>query len=606
KRSRLCLQEAPGLPEAPRERPEHVPLGLEALLQGDRLVGGPLAVEAREAAMAFGQVAALAAEAADTLEELWAALEASGDSLSAEAAAAALRRLPALLGAAALADAGGHDGLTAHLEQGAFMEAAALPASRGGVRVGKLAEAAKVSHDAFVWAHERVEAELDTASQGSNQGPSLLWLAEVASFYGALRPGPPLPRHVLEDCADLAVKRLEAAAATSLSQTELAQASRVALGAALSGSLGCHGIYSKVALLASTRLRKTLEGPESHHHESCLPWKSLHDISLALALVRPWDAETAAGAAALQRAVVQSLPPAVSLRSGAAATHIAGATCAGMRVNKDGVKEEKENQDAFDSCLFDDGSVAGIIVVDGHGKKGAAVAATARDCLSKALAGLRGGHGTGQAISHALLHADADLLLHEQVDSELSGASGLMLRIEGLGPGSSARKLAVAHVGDCRAVIGRVKLAAADSGQEWKAVRLTEDHRPGESGEAARLVAAGGRVRKAPAQQSQGAELLYLGPPRLWHRQQTCAPGLAMSRGLGDTLGKACGLSPEASVTELELSAEDAVVVVGSDGIFDMLSDAEVLHCCRHFASSKDAAGAAAAVVSAAGRIWDR
>lgn len=35
--------------------------------------------------------------------------------------------------------------------------------------------------------------------------PPLQWLSAVALFYGHLRPQP-LPRHVLEDCADLAMK----------------------------------------------------------------------------------------------------------------------------------------------------------------------------------------------------------------------------------------------------------------------------------------------------------------------------------------------------------------------------------------------------------------
>ena len=122
------------------------------------------------------------------------------------------------------------------------------------------------------------------------------------------------------------------------------------------------------------------------------------------------------------------------------------------------------------------------------------------------------------------------------------------------------------------------------------------------SPQAARLVACGARVQKMPLLAKM--DPANLGPPRLWHRQRGHAPGLAMSRGLGDTLGKACGLSPHAAQLDLELTAEDAVLVVASDGIFDVLSDAQVLHCCRPFIDSKEAAKAAEQVTQCARHSW--
>ena len=53
--------------------------------------------------------------------------------------------------------------------------------------------------------HGRIEATLDAAMQRLVTPPPLPWLAAVAMFYGQLRPQP-LPRHVLEDCADLALQ----------------------------------------------------------------------------------------------------------------------------------------------------------------------------------------------------------------------------------------------------------------------------------------------------------------------------------------------------------------------------------------------------------------
>lgn len=174
--------------------------------------------------------------------------------------------------------------------------------------------------------------------------------------------------------------------------------------------------------------------------------------------------------------------------------------------------------------------------------------------------------------------------------------------------GSQKRKLSLVHLGDCGAVLGR-NVKNGGSKSTWSTVRLTEDHRPGEDKEAARLIAAGGRVSKAQQKPVPGQPPIdpaNMGPPRLWHRQRGQAPGLAMSRGLGDALGKACGLSPVATTLEMELTEEDVLVVVGSDGIFDVLSEAEVVHCCRQFVETRAAAQAAEAVTLSARRQWQQ
>jgi len=53
-----------------------------------------------------------------------------------------------------------------------------------------------------------------------------------------------------------------------------------------------------------------------------------------------------------------------------------------------------------------------------------------------------------------------------------------------------------------------------------------------------------------------------------------------------------------------EFKAGDAVIVVGSDGVFDVCSDAEVMHCCRTFWADRAASQAASAIVAMAGRAW--
>jgi len=459
---------------------------------------------------------------------------------------------------------------------------------------------------AFLRAQDRVEEVLDDAALRA--AAPLPWLADVAAFYGSLRPGPPLPRHVLEDCGDEVLRRLREAGAT-VGAHDLQHACRVARGLAQSGAMLRHGLYTALAERAAAQ-------------PAALPWPVLHDCALALALVRPWDADMTRCAETLRAALplpgpsVPSEParqdqpsadgkqdqpatadgPSKEGETGPPGPRIAGTSVAGERFG-----ERKENQDNFHAVL--DADSASLVVVDGHGKRGAAVASEVCGRLKQALLQRPAGAGAGKALADALLAADTALLLNAAIEVELSGAACAVVYVEGLAGAAAQKRLVAAHLGDCRVVLGRREGGELGAPLRWSAVRVTEDHRPGCPAEATRLVAAGARVRRA-GPTMQAVPPGSLGPPRLWNRLTGMAPGLALSRGVGDALGQGCGLSPETAAVEVPLEAHDAVVVVGSDGVFDVLSDAEVLHCCRVFWPSRGAAEAAAAVVSAAARAW--
>ena len=502
-----------------------------------------------------------------SLQELWLGVQAAGDHFSAETAAKVLERLPQLLAAAALKALGLE--LAAHLEKGAGVEVASLPTEK--------ASEDNLINEAFLVLHNKVEANLDAAMQTLIPMPSLEWLATVAVFYGTLRPSP-LPRHILEDCADLAYK-LE----RKHEPKELAHLSRIAKGAALSGTLGRHQIYGLVTDLAAQAIQAG-KPPSA---------EILHDISLALSLLQPWDPEIQNAVSRYREALAQ---PECSAQS----TQVNFMGAASMAGQRNG--DAKENQDTFYTSM--DGSVACVAVVDGHGRRGAVLSAAARDSIAVAMKRMKIGSST--ELAKAVLWVDSELLIHQKAELELSGATCVVMRIDGMG--EPKRRLSLVHLGDCGAVLGRMKTHNGGSNgvNSWSTQRLKIDHRPGEDNEAARLIAAGGRVQKMPVPAGHQLDPANMGPPRLWHRQRGQAPGLAMSRGLGDALGKACGLSPQAAMLEMTLTEEDVVLVLGSDGIFDVLSDAEVLHCCRQFIEKRAAAEAAEAVTLSARRQWQQ
>ncbi|CAE7534304.1 MRL1 [Symbiodinium necroappetens] len=281
---------------------------------------------------------------------------------------------------------------------------------------------------------------------------------------------------------------------------QLTKLSRVALGAALSGTLGCHPIYGRVASAAAAALDGGKAGTR-------LSSSTIHDVSLTLALLQPWSVETEEHVARFRSSVAKNvLPKSESAPAESEVVFLGGSSVAGLRNG-----EPKENQDTFHAHV--DGSVATIAVVDGHGKRGQILSAAARDGIAKALAELKGGAGMSEELAEVIMTVDADLLIHEkaEVEAELSGATCAVLRVEGLG--HAERRLALAHLGDCRAVLGRVRPTNGTGSPTWTTVRLTEDHRPGEAAEAARLVAAGGRVQKMPG--PAGVDPAMLGPPRV-------------------------------------------------------------------------------------------
>ena len=87
---------------------------------------------------------------------------------------------------------------------------------------------------------------------------------------------------------------------------------------------------------------------------------------------------------------------------------------------------------------------------------------------------------------------------------------------------------------------------------------------------AARLLQAGARVH--PKRLRDGREA---GEPRLWLPDRE-APGLLVSRAIGDDLASTVGCIAQPSVRRWRLRPGDEYLVIASDGVWDMLPNEEV------------------------------
>ncbi|GER49700.1 protein phosphatase 2C family protein [Striga asiatica] len=141
-----------------------------------------------------------------------------------------------------------------------------------------------------------------------------------------------------------------------------------------------------------------------------------------------------------------------------------------------------------------------------------------------------------KAIKSAYLKADYTFADDTSVDIS-SGTTALTAFISG-------RKMIVANAGDCRAVLGK----------RGKAIEMSRDHKPNYTSERLRIEKLGGAIYDG-----------YLNGQ------------LSVSRALGDwhmkgPKGSACPLSAEPELQETLLSEDDEFLIMGCDGLWDVMS----------------------------------
>lgn len=173
---------------------------------------------------------------------------------------------------------------------------------------------------------------------------------------------------------------------------------------------------------------------------------------------------------------------------------------------------------------------------------------------------------------------DSELGLDSPYDSFCSGTTAVTVF-------KQADCLVIANLGDSRAVLG------TRSKNSFKAVQLTVDLKPCVQREAERIVSCKGRVFAMEEEPD-----VY----RVWMPDDDC-PGLAMSRAFGDFCLKDYGLVCIPDVFCRKVSREDEFVVLATDGIWDVLSNEEVV---KVVGSCKDRSVAAEMLVQRAARTW--
>ncbi|XP_047307241.1 probable protein phosphatase 2C 73 [Impatiens glandulifera] len=143
----------------------------------------------------------------------------------------------------------------------------------------------------------------------------------------------------------------------------------------------------------------------------------------------------------------------------------------------------------------------------------------------------------------------------ETVDTYTSGSTAVTVVKQG-------DNLVVANLGDSRAV-----LCTRDDNSHLVPIQLTVDLKPNLPDEARRIKSRRGRVFAM----EQEPEVF-----RIWMPEENC-PGLAMARAFGDFCLKDFGLISTPQVFHRKLTERDEFVVLATDGIWDVLSNDDVV-----------------------------
>lgn len=245
-------------------------------------------------------------------------------------------------------------------------------------------------------------------------------------------------------------------------------------------------------------------------------------------------------------------------------------------------------------------------------------------------------------------HVECNRGMHRSptLDDSLSGTTSISLFVHG-----RRNRITVCNVGDSRAILGqksRKRVEGAENGSSGggvgsggggggggsvneedsslRALPLSRDQTPYRRDERIRVRAAGARILSLdqieglePVNEDEEEEDrqwgsgdgdgdLVLGeeideggdPPRVWSPHGEY-PGTAFTRSLGDAIAEELGVYAEPEMVTREITEDDKIIVLASDGVFEFLTNQSVIDICAKF---NDPLQACRAVVAESYELW--
>ena len=157
--------------------------------------------------------------------------------------------------------------------------------------------------------------------------------------------------------------------------------------------------------------------------------------------------------------------------------------------------------------------------------------------------------------------------------------------------------LICANTGDSRAILIYDE-SPNNNLTQTKVFPLSIDAKPENPDEKERIIANGGEVEKMVDEDNIG-----VGPYRIWIKGEQY-PGIAMSRSIGDMDAKTVGVIPNPQFIEYTLNSKSKYMLVCSDGIFEFISNEEVMNTANTFYLKNDVFGLCKTLTEKSTELW--
>lgn len=189
-----------------------------------------------------------------------------------------------------------------------------------------------------------------------------------------------------------------------------------------------------------------------------------------------------------------------------------------------------------------------------------------------------------EVLTEAFRLTDNDLHL-SSIDINYSGSTFVALLLSG-------RSYICANVGDSRAIIGTLRCG------HWMTKPISSDHKPSVQEERERIEKMNGRV-----EEYKDPYGIVFGPMRVWKKTDN-VPGLAMSRSFGDKIAEEIGVISTPEIMKGRIEKNDKILVLASDGIWEFLSNSEVINIAAKYWNKGNANGAVNELIKIAKERW--
>mmetsp|Transcript_12843 Transcript_12843/g.15548 ORF Transcript_12843/g.15548 Transcript_12843/m.15548 type:complete len:364 (-) Transcript_12843:203-1294(-) len=224
---------------------------------------------------------------------------------------------------------------------------------------------------------------------------------------------------------------------------------------------------------------------------------------------------------------------------------------------------KKVCQDDAKISQVDDRLLMGLF--DGHGPYGERAARTCSflfDTLLHEHSSFEDNPAEAMVDTISKLHRK--IVAAKDITAEYSGATTTLVTIS-----HTQKMIYAAWVGDSRAIL----ISTFNGWKNIQTIALTRDHDYSTDEEKQRINQSGGVVSSYKDGKGQD-----LGPLRCWSTSEMTAPGLAMSKSIGDTAAHSIGVNAEADSMEMEIpdDADHCILVVASDGVWNVMTNEEV------------------------------